>query len=263
MCIRDRPIAERLGLAQICQEHTELCFKLLYPKRYQKILKEIDELKQARISSIHAMQNSLHKTLENQNLEYNQVEPLFVHPSSQIKEQDPIDHVLEGFRVVVKNSMKCFQALGIIHTNYNVIPLKIRDYISNPLWNGYEGLQTEIRIEGEQTRLEIVSDEMLEKNQFGIIAHWQGNPAEIADYYQLYLSQLDHMAGDKDVRMSEVLGYVQSDQVQIYSPKGDMLVFPKGATVLDFAYGIHSDLGNHCIGAVSYTHLTLPTSDLV
>ncbi|GIT03116.1 MAG: hypothetical protein CM1200mP28_03750 [Deltaproteobacteria bacterium] len=58
------------------------------------------------------------------------------------------------------------------------------------------------------------------------------------------------MAGDKDVRMSEVLGYVQSDQVQIYSPKGDMLVFPKGATVLDFAYGIHSDLGNHCIGAL-------------
>ena len=244
------PIAERLGLAQICQEHTELCFKLLYPKRYQKILKEIDELKQARISSIHAMQNSLHKTLENQNLEYNQVEPLFVHPSSQIKEQDPIDHVLEGFRVVVKNSMACFQALGIIHTNYNVIPLKIRDYISNPLWNGYEGLKTEIRIEGEQTRLEIVSDEMLKNNQFGIIAHWQGNPAEIANYYQLYLSQLDHMAGDKDVRMSEVLGYVQSDQVQIYSPKGDMLVFSKGATVLDFAYGIHSDLGNHCIGAL-------------
>ena len=91
---------------------------------------------------------------------------------------------------------------------------------------------------------------MLKKNQFGIIAHWQGNPAEIADYYQLYLSQLDHMGGDKDVRMSEVWGYVQSDQVQIYSPKGDMLVFPKGATVLDFAYGIHSDLGNHCIGAL-------------
>ena len=126
------PIAERLGLAQICQEHTELCFKLLYPKRYKKILKEIDELKQARISSIHAMQESLLKTLENQNLEYDKVEPLFVHPSSQIKEQDPIDHVLEGFRVVVKNSIACFKALGIIHTNYNVIPLKIRDYISNP-----------------------------------------------------------------------------------------------------------------------------------
>ena len=63
------------------------------------------------------------------------------------------------------------------------------------------------------------------------------------------------MAGDKDVRMSEVFGYVQSDQVQIYSPKGDMLVFPKGATVLDFAYGIHSDLGNHCIGATCKPHI--------
>ena len=71
------------------------------------------------------MQDSLHKTLENQNLEYNQVEPLFVHPSSQIKEQDPIDHVLEGFRLLSKTTLSCFQALGIIHTNYNVIPLKI------------------------------------------------------------------------------------------------------------------------------------------
>ncbi|MBS1254247.1 MAG: Guanosine-3',5'-bis(diphosphate) 3'-pyrophosphohydrolase [Deltaproteobacteria bacterium] len=244
------PIAERLGLTQICQEHTELCFKLLYPKRYEKILTEIDNLKKARISSINAMRKLLQKTLESQNLAYNQVEPLFVHPASRIKEQGPIDHILEGFRIIVKNSIACFQALGILHTNFYVIPLKIRDYISNPLWNGYEGLRTEIRIEGEQTCIEIVSDEILRKNQYGIMAHWHGSPTELADYYQHYLSQLDHMAGDKDVRMTEVLGYVQSDQVQVYSPKGDMLVFPKGATVLDFAYGIHSDLGNHCIGAI-------------
>ena len=91
---------------------------------------------------------------------------------------------------------------------------------------------------------------MLKKNQHGIIAHWQGSPTELADYYRIYLNQLDQMAGDKDVRMLEVMSYVQSDQVQVYSPKGDMLVFPKSATVLDFAYGIHSELGNHCIGAL-------------
>ena len=244
------PIAERLGLTQICQEHTELCFKLLYPKRYQKTLLEIDELKRDRISTIKAMQESLQNNLEKQNLVYHNVEPLYVHPASRIHESGPIDHILEGFRIVVKKSLDCFQALGIIHTNYYVIPLKIRDYISNPLWNGYEGIQTELRIEGEQTLIEIVSEEMLTKNQYGIMAHWSGSPTELADYYRIYLSQLDQMAGDKDVRMLDVMSYVQSDQVQIYSPKGDMLVFPQGATVLDFAYGIHTELGNHCIGAL-------------
>ena len=244
------PIAERLGLTQICQEHTELCFKLLYPKRYQKTLLEIDELKKDRISTIKAMQDSLQNNLEKQNLVYHNVEPLYVHPASRIHESGPIDHILEGFRIVVKKSLDCFQALGIIHTNYYVIPLKIRDYISNPLWNGYEGIQTELRIEGEQTLIEIVSEEMLTKNQYGIMAHWSGSPTELADYYRIYLSQLDQMAGDKDVRMLDVMSYVQSDQVQIYSPKGDMLVFPQGATVLDFAYGIHTELGNHCIGAL-------------
>ena len=244
------PIAERLGLTQICQEHTELCFKLLYPKRYQKTLVEIDELKKDRISTIKAMKDSLQNNLEKQKFAYHNVEPLYVHPSSRIHESGPIDHILEGFRIVVKNSLDCFQALGIVHTNYNVIPLKIRDYISNPLWNGYEGIQTELRIEGEQTLIEIVSEEMLTKNQYGIMAHWSGSPTELADYYRIYLSQLDQMAGDKDVRMLDVMSYVQSDQVQVYSPEGDMLVFPQGSTVLDFAYGIHTELGNHCIGAL-------------
>ena len=244
------PIAERLGLTQICQEHTELCFKLLYPKRYQKTLIEIDELKKDRISTIKVMKDSLQNNLEKKKFAYHNVEPLYVHPSSRIHDSGPIDHILEGFRIVVKNSLDCFQALGIVHTNYYVIPLKIRDYISNPLWNGYEGIQTELRIEGEQTLIEIVSEEMLTKNQYGIMAHWSGSPTELADYYRIYLSQLDQMAGDKDVRMLDVMSYVQSDQVQVYSPEGDMLVFPQGSTVLDFAYGIHTELGNHCIGAL-------------
>ena len=244
------PIAERLGLTQICQEHTELCFKLLYPKRYNKTLTDIDELKKARISTINGMRISLQETLEKHNLEYKTIDPLFVHPAHRIQEKGPIDHVLEGFRIIVNNSLDCFKALGMIHTSFNVIPLKIRDYISNPLWNGYEGIQTELRIEGEQTCIEIVSEEMLKKNQHGIMAHWKGSPNDLADYYKIYLNQLDQMAGDKDVRMLEVMSYVQSDQIQVYSPKGDMFVFPNNATVLDFAYGIHSELGNHCIGAL-------------
>ena len=162
------PIAERLGLTQICQEHNELCFKLLYPRRYKKTIQEIDELIKARISTINSMKKSIENNIEKQNLPYKKIEPLFVHPASRIQDIGPIDHVLEGFRIIVDNSLDCFNILGILHTNYNVIPLKIRDYISNPLWNGYEGIKTEIRIEGEQTCIEILSEEMLIKNQYGI-----------------------------------------------------------------------------------------------
>ena len=95
---------------------------------------EIDQLKKDRISTIKFMKESLQSNLEKQNLAYHNVEPLYVHPASRIQESGPIDHILEGFRIVVKNSIDCFKALGVIHTNYHVIPLKIRDYISNPLW---------------------------------------------------------------------------------------------------------------------------------
>ena len=91
---------------------------------------------------------------------------------------------------------------------------------------------------------------MKESNRNGILAHWNERTSELEDYYRTYLEQLDQIADAEELRMADVLNYAQTEQLQVFSPKGDVFALPKGATVLDFAYYIHTDLGNHCIGAL-------------
>ena len=91
---------------------------------------------------------------------------------------------------------------------------------------------------------------MKESNRNGILSHWNERTSELEDYYRTYLEQLDQIADAEELRMVDVLNYAQTEQLQVFSPKGDVYALPKGATVLDFAYYIHTDLGNHCIGAM-------------
>ena len=91
---------------------------------------------------------------------------------------------------------------------------------------------------------------MKESNRNGFLRHWNERTSELEDYYRTYLEQLDQIADAEELRMADVLNYAQTEQLQVFSPKGDVFALPKGATVLDFAYYIHTDLGNHCIGAL-------------
>lgn len=244
------PMARRMGLEQISIEHTELCFKYLYPRRYRNTITTLEQLKQERWPAIMDMCSIVHSMLKSYDLPPTHVDPILIHPAYHIYNKRKVDRILEGFRVFVNTSMQTYHALGILHTNFNPIPSTIRDFVSSPLWNGYRAIQTEINLEGERVFVEILSQEMHEMNQHGIIAHWKGSPTELADYYRSYLEQLDPVAGDKDLRMDDVLRYTQSDQIQVFTPQGDIHAFPKGATILDFAYHIHTDLGDHCIGAM-------------
>ncbi len=243
------PLAKRMGLEKISQEYTELCFKYLYPNRYEKTIEKLQNLKKERQSAIQEMCDLLCQTLINSKLPHVDVDPIFVHPEAYIQKLE-VDKILEGFRILVENTTATYKVLGVLHTGFRAVPLKIRDFISNPRWDGYKGLQTEIIVEGEVTFIEIASREMHALNWHGIMASWKGTPSELAEYYRVYLEQIDHIVGEKEPRMEDVLRYSQAEQIQIFTPQGEILFFPKGATVLDFAYHIHSDLGNTCIGAI-------------
>ncbi|MBF0277317.1 MAG: bifunctional (p)ppGpp synthetase/guanosine-3',5'-bis(diphosphate) 3'-pyrophosphohydrolase [SAR324 cluster bacterium] len=243
------PLAKRLGLEKICQEYTELCFKYLYPNRYEKTVEKLQDLKKERQSAVQEMCGLLQGTLRDSNLSHTDVDPIFVHPEAYIQKLE-VDKILEGFRILVENSPATYQVLGALHTSFRAVPLKIRDFISNPRWDGYKGLQTEIIVDGEVTFIEIVSREMHALNWHGIMAYWKGTPSELAEYYRIYLEQIDDIVGEKEPRMEEVLRYSQAEQIQVFTPRGEVRFFPKGATVLDFAYHIHTDLGNTCIGAL-------------
>ena len=247
------PMARRFGLEKISEEHTELCFKYLYPRRYKNTVQEIGRLKKERWSTIVNMGEVLQSLLDSRQLINTKVEPILETVASHIYRKDSIDKILKGFRILVDNVMSSYHVLGILHTGFRAIPLKIRDFVSNPRWNGYQGLQTEIILEGELVWVEILSKEMHDLNQYGIMAHWTGSPTELAEYYRNYLDQLDQVAGEKDLRMDDILRYAQSEQVQVFTPKGDILTFPKDATILDAAYHIHTDLGNTCVGALVNT----------
>lgn len=242
------PLAKRLGLEKITQEYSELCFKYLYPNRYEKTLQKLRQLKKERQSAIQNMQERLQITLTNAELSQVDIDPIYLSPDNYIQKLE-VDRILEGFRILVENATVTYQVLGALHTQFRAVPLKIRDFISNPRWDGYKGLQTEILMEGEAIFIEIASKEMYALNWHGIMASWKGTPSELAEYYRIYLEQIDHIVGEKEPRMEDVLRYSQVEQIQILTPTGDVLFFPKGATVLDFAYHIHSDLGNTCLGA--------------
>ena len=244
------PMARRLGLKEICQEHTELCFQLLYPKRYKQTIKDFENLKKDRLPAIQKMREKLENGLQHGFVGFQEAEAILIHPSTKVFDPSPVDRILERFQILVKDSLSCYQTLGLLHTNFSAVPLRIRDYISNPLWNGYQGIQTELNLEGERIEIEIISKLMKESNRNGILSHWNERTSELEDYYRTYLEQLDQIADAEELRMVDVLNYAQTEQLQVFSPKGDVYALPKGATVLDFAYYIHTDLGNHCIGAM-------------
>ncbi|MBF0287054.1 MAG: bifunctional (p)ppGpp synthetase/guanosine-3',5'-bis(diphosphate) 3'-pyrophosphohydrolase [SAR324 cluster bacterium] len=246
------PLSKRLGLEKISMELSDLCFRYLYPKRYNRTTQKLKTLKKERQFAIQSMSELLHNTLSRSKLPYNDVDPIFTHPESYVLKKE-VDHVLEGFRILVEYPLDTYYVLGVLHTNFSAIPLKIKDFISNPRWDGYQGLQTEIIVQGEVTFIEIATRQMHSLNWHGIMAHWKGTSTELAEYYRVYFEQIDNIIGEKEPRMDEVLRYSTTDQFQVFTPKGDIYFFPQGASILDFAYHIHSDLGNTCAGALVST----------
>ena len=244
------PLAERLGLRDLSREHSELCFRYLYPLRYRNTKQRLQDLWEERKERVDAMRSQLQDLLTQEHLQLQSVEPVLIEVADHVIPGMPLDHILRGFLIVVDKPQSCYQALGILHTHFSAIPLQIRDYISNPMWNGHQGLQTLILLDGERVSIEIVTPRMKEGNRNGVMAYWQGTPSQLADYYRTYLDQLDQVAGEEHLRMTDVLKTMQQDQVQVFSPKGDVFALPKGASVLDFAYSIHTELGNQCTGAM-------------
>lgn len=244
------PMARRLGLQTLSDEHTELCFKFLYPIRYQRTIEELAQLKEERWPIIEKIQNEIIEVLRQHKIRGVRVEPILIKAASLIKKKESVEHILEGFRCLVSTVPDSYKALGALHTHFRAVPLKVRDFISNPRWNGYRGLQTKIFIQGETVSIEMVPKAMHVLNEHGIMSHWKGTASEVADYYKSYFNQLDKLVTEDDLRVNDVLRYVQSDQIQLFTPNGEPYFFPKNATVLDFAYQVHTDLGNSCTGAL-------------
>jgi guanosine-3',5'-bis(diphosphate) 3'-pyrophosphohydrolase len=256
------PLAHRLGIDWIKSELQGLAFQYLHPEIYEEIQHKIAKKEKERIRYTDEVKRTLTKKLYENRIVGEVTGRLKLIYSIYLKMKDQnldFDQVYDitAFRVIVNSIKECYDVLGILHSLWKPIPGKFKDYIGLPKENMYQSLHTTvIGPYGERIEIQIRTHEMHKIAEEGIAAHWkykEGKLFEEADDKQFtWLRQLLEWQRDlKDDR--EFIESVKVDlfpnEVYIFTPKGAVRQFPIGATPIDFAYSVHSDIGNHCVGA--------------
>ncbi len=265
------PIAYRLGMQQLAGELEDLAFPFIYPKEFEWLKKEIKDEYTKRTDYLERVHKNLLKELALSNLK-----PIFIdfrakRYASLYKKLLRYDmdvskiYDLVALRVVMKDISECYSALGIVHKLWPPLPGRIKDYIAMPKPNGYRSLHTTvICLDGIVTEIQIRTKEMHEESENGIAAHWNYEQTKGS---KSYAEGKSSFANKKELQWVEQLrnwqkefsnsdDFIDSfkidflrDRIFIISPKGGVFDLPVGATPVDFAYQIHSDIGNACSGA--------------
>jgi guanosine-3',5'-bis(diphosphate) 3'-pyrophosphohydrolase len=255
------PLAERIGIHRMKDELEDLAFAELHPEGRDSIKTRFAFLKEQGGSLVSKVIEQLTSTLNEGGLPDATVTgrektPYSIWRKMQRKNVgfEQLSDIM-AFRITVGNVGECYQALGIIHSNYPVVPGRFKDYISTPKPNDYRSLHTGI-IGPERQRIEVQirTREMHEVAELGVAAHWSykqdGGKTEGKQYRWLreLLDILEHASGPEEFLENTKLEMFQ-DQVFCFTPKGDLIALPRGATPVDFAYAVHSQVGDTCVGA--------------
>ena len=257
------PIAERLGLYAVKLELEDLGFRALYPYRY-KVLER--ELKRARgnqkefISKIaETLKTSLKKADVSGSVEGREKHLYSIYRKMQNKKISLNDMVdVYGFRIIVDSADTCYRTLGLVHSVYKPMPGRFKDYIAIPRINGYQSLHTTLfGPNGMPIEVQIRSEQMHRVAESGIAAHWKyksggesfgGVEHDRAREWLAGLVQIQE-GGSSEEFLESVKVDLFPDKVYVFTPKGRILRLPSGATAVDFAYAIHTDIGNRCVAA--------------
>ena len=256
------PIAHRLGLNQVYRELQELSFAHLHPWRHAAVNKAVQRSRGWRRDIVERVEREVHQAFEDARLKvgisgrektaYSIYRKMREKHSSFAQVND-----LFGFRVVVPDTIDCYTALGVLHQLYKPVPGRFKDYIAIPKANGYQSLHTTLVSPlGTAVEFQIRSQAMDAVAESGIAAHWMYKSKESAhDAQQLGAMWLKSLIDIQDETRdpAEFLEHVKidlaPDSVYVFTPKSRILALPRGATPVDFAYAIHSDVGDHCVAA--------------
>lgn len=257
------PLAHRLGMNAIKQELEDLSFKYMNPEAYHDIAQKVGLRRAQREESIRMVIGELSEKLDAQGIHYEMdgrpkhLYSIYKKMTLQNKTFDQI-YDLIAVRVIVETVQDCYTVLGIVHTLWNQIPGRFKDYISVPKGNMYQSLHTTL-IGGRKMpfpfEIQIRTWEMHRIAEFGVAAHWrykEGGQEGDLDSKLYWLRQiLDWQNETRDSRefIDSLKTDLFSDEVLIFTPKGDIMSMQRGSTPIDFAYRIHSGVGNHCVGA--------------
>ncbi len=265
------PIANRLGLNVIYQELEDLSFRYIYPNRYNVIAKAIKTARGNRKEVISKILESIKTKLADSGIEANvegREKHLYSVYKKMINKGLKLSQVgdIYGFRVLVKDLPTCYLTLGSLHSLYKPIPGKFKDYIAISKVNGYQSLHTTLfGPYGTPIEIQIRSVAMHDIAQTGVAAHWlyKTNDAHLTRLQQQthqWLQRLVEIQTESD-DSHEFLEHFKvdlfPDEVYVFTPKGNILALPKGSTAVDFAYAVHTDVGNCCV-AVKINHELAP-----
>ncbi len=256
------PLAHRFGVARIRWELEDRAFKVLHPERYFDIERGINQTRAERERLIEEIRGPIEEALRKADIEakLSGRPKHFYSIYRKMQAQElPLDRIYDllALRIIVQTKADCYHALGIIHSLFTPLMDRIKDYIANPKPNMYQSLHTTVRGPGGKfLEIQIRTQDMHELSEIGIAAHWRykegaGAPAEAVAPAAL-LKQIVMLQEDViDARefMDGVKIEFLQDEVYVFSPRGDVFQLPRGATPLDFAFAVHSEVGLHCVGA--------------
>ncbi len=267
------PLANRLGINWIKTELEDLCFKYLHGGEYKRLAERIKKTRAEREQYIERVIGDLTAALRDHGVEAQvtgRPKHLWsIRQKMKLSGRD-LDHLFDilAFRIIVDRISSCYEALGMVHSLWRPVPGRFKDYIALPKDNNYQSLHTAVMgPENERIEIQIRTADMHQTAEFGVAAHWTykegqyGLHSKGADGHFGWLRQLLEWQRDlKDPTdfMETVKVDLFANEVYVFTPEGDVKAFPRGATPVDFAYTIHTDLGHECVGArVNGTQVSL------
>ena len=275
------PLAGRLGISQIKCELEDLCLKYLEPEAYEFLVENIHQKLYERHNFVDFVVKEIKNILSDSKIEGEvfgrpkHFYSIYKKMKTQNKTLDQI-YDLTAVRVIVGTVDECYEVLGKIHKRWKPIPGRIKDYIATPKANMYQSLHTTVVTNfGQPFEIQIRTYEMHKTAEFGIAAHWKykekrADDSAFTERLSWIREVLDWEGGVKDSKdfMSSLKTELYSNELLVFTPKGKVISLPKDATPIDFAYAIHSEIGNRCVGARVNSKMvplntTLQTGDVV
>ncbi|CAH9066077.1 GTP pyrophosphokinase [Pseudoalteromonas holothuriae] len=258
------PLANRLGIGQLKWELEDLSFRYLHPQTYKKIAKQLADKRLDREAYMENMVTQVSDKLDAAGIKaqvYGRPKHIYSIYKKMSQKNYEFDQLFDirAMRVVVDKLQDCYAALGIVHTSWRHLPKEFDDYVATPKQNGYQSIHTVVfGPDGKTVEIQIRTQEMHQDAELGVAAHWMYKegalPARGSGYEQKIswlrkLLQWQEEVVDGSDLADELKNQVVEDRVYVFTPRGDIFDLPLGATPLDFAYYIHSNVGHRCIGA--------------
>lgn len=257
------PIAHRLGLNALYRELQDLCFAAIYPNRYEVLEKAVMAARGNRREVLTRIDDQVRAALPAAGIESEvrgREKTLYAIYSKMVKQKKSLSNVLDiyGFRVIVRTLPECYMAMGIVHQLYRPVPGKFKDYIAIPKINGYQSLHTTlVGPFGTPIEFQFRTHDMHQIAEEGVAAHWlyKGDQSNLQDIQSRTSKSLQSLldiqsqTGDSTEFLEHVKVDLFPDAVYVFTPKGKIVSLPRGATVIDFAYSIHTDVGNHAVAS--------------